>query len=137
MDARSDRPDAVLALLGVMAVDPRCESAGARGAHRRCGLLGALSLVPLRRAVRRGAGRPLAAWAIVAGLALTTHYFALFLVAAEAIWLLRHAWEKRAAAIAVAAVTAVAVTLAPLAVPGAVLPAHRLDLELRRGRKPS
>jgi mannosyltransferase len=78
-------------------------------------LLGALTLVPLRRAVRPGAGRPLAAWAIVAGLALTTHYFALFLVAAEAIWLLRHSLEKRAAGIAVAAVAAVALALAPLA----------------------
>jgi mannosyltransferase len=78
-------------------------------------LLGALSLVPLQRAVRPSAGRPLAAWAIVAGLALTTHYFAFFLVAAEAIWLLRHACEKRAAATAVAAVAAVAVALAPLA----------------------
>ncbi|MBA3736245.1 MAG: glycosyltransferase family 39 protein [Actinobacteria bacterium] len=78
-------------------------------------LLGALSLVPLRRAVRPGAGPPLAAWAIVASLALTTHYFALFLVLAEAIWLLRHSLEKRAAAIAVAAVAAVAGALAPLA----------------------
>lgn len=78
-------------------------------------LLGALSLVPLRRAMRPRAGRALAAWALVAGLALTTHYFALFLVAAEALWLLRHAWEKRAAATAVAAVAAVAVALAPLA----------------------
>ena len=78
-------------------------------------LLGALSLVPLRRAVRPGAGRALAAWALVAGLALTTHYFALFLVVAEAIWLLRHSREKRSAAIAVAAVAGVAVALAPLA----------------------
>jgi mannosyltransferase len=78
-------------------------------------LLGALSLVPLRRAVGRRAVRPLAAWAIVAALALATHYFALFLVAAEAIWLLRQASERRAAATAVAAVVVVAVALAPLA----------------------
>lgn len=78
-------------------------------------LLGALSLVPLRRAVGRHAGRPLVAWAIVAGLALTAHYFALFLLAAEAIWLLRHATERRAALTAVAAVATVAAALAPLA----------------------
>jgi mannosyltransferase len=78
-------------------------------------LLGALSLVPLRRAVGPRPGRPLAAWALAGSLALATHYFALFLVAAEAAWLLRRASEKRAAARAVATVAVVAVALAALA----------------------
>jgi uncharacterized membrane protein len=78
-------------------------------------LLGALSLVPLRRAVGPRAGRPVAAWAVAGSLALATHYFALFLVAAEAVWLLRRASERRTAATAVAAVGVVAVALAVLA----------------------
>lgn len=78
-------------------------------------LFGVLSLIPLRRAAGRRAARPLATWAIVAGLALATHYFALFLVAAEAIWLLRRASERRVAAAAVVAVAAAATALAPLA----------------------
>jgi 4-amino-4-deoxy-L-arabinose transferase-like glycosyltransferase len=79
-------------------------------------LLGALSLVPLRQAVGPGAVRPLTFWAIVASFALVTHYFAAFLIAAEAIWLLRRATERRAAATAVGAVFAVAIMLTPLAV---------------------
>jgi mannosyltransferase len=78
-------------------------------------LLGAFSLVPLRRAVGPHPTRPLVAWALAGSLALTAHYFALFLVAAEAVWLLHRALEKRAAAKAVAAVATVAVALAPLA----------------------
>jgi mannosyltransferase len=78
-------------------------------------LLGALSLVPLRRAVGPRPAGPLAAWAFAGSLALATHYFALFLVAAEAAWLLRRATDRRAAARAVAAVAVVLVALAALA----------------------
>jgi mannosyltransferase len=78
-------------------------------------LLGALSLVPLRRAVGRRPTGPLAAWALAASLALATHYFAFFLVATEAAWLLRRASARRAAAKAVAAVAIVGVALVGLA----------------------
>ncbi|HYF27611.1 MAG TPA: glycosyltransferase family 39 protein [Baekduia sp.] len=55
-------------------------------------LLVALSLLAALRALERpGAGR-LAAWGVVGGLALTTHYFALFVVVGEAVWL---AWALR------------------------------------------
>jgi mannosyltransferase len=71
-------------------------------------LLAAGSLATLRR-------RP-AVWALVANLALAAHYFAGFLIAAEAGWLLRHAADRRAAQRAVGAVAMTAAALVPLAV---------------------
>jgi hypothetical protein len=50
-------------------------------------LLGAASVLALGLALRRGS-RWLIAWAVLSALALATHYFAVFLVAAEAVWLL-------------------------------------------------
>jgi mannosyltransferase len=76
--------------------------------------LGTLSLAFLRRATEPGAGGWLAGWAITSGLALTTHYFALFLLAAEAVWLLYRCADRRAARRAVALVTLVAAALLPL-----------------------
>jgi hypothetical protein len=56
-------------------------------------------------------------WAIAAGLALATHYFAVFVVVPELAWLLwRHARRSRGAAWAVAFVLAVAAALSPLAI---------------------
>jgi len=78
-------------------------------------LLGALSLVPLRRAAASRPAGALAAWALTASAALATHYFAIFLIAAEALWLVYRASHRRAAAKAIAAVAAVAVALAGLA----------------------
>src|ERR671911_1248833 len=69
-------------------------------------LLGALSLIPLRQAAGLRPGGPLTAWAVFASLALATHYFALFLIAAEAAWLLWRASEMRVALRAVTAVAA-------------------------------
>jgi hypothetical protein len=51
-------------------------------------LLGALSLLFFLRAAWSGRGTDLAGWALASALALATHYFALFLVAGEALWLL-------------------------------------------------
>jgi hypothetical protein len=51
-------------------------------------LLGALSLLFFLRATRSGRRADLAGWAVASALALATHYFALFLVAGEAVWLL-------------------------------------------------
>jgi 4-amino-4-deoxy-L-arabinose transferase-like glycosyltransferase len=78
-------------------------------------LLAALSaLLWLRLLERPGSGRGLA-WALVAALALATHYYAIFLVAPQALWLLVRVpgWRARAAALAPLAVAGAA--LAPLA----------------------
>ena len=50
-------------------------------------LAGAATVLAFGHALR-GSGRWLAAWAVLAALAVATHYFAVFLVAAEALWLL-------------------------------------------------
>jgi mannosyltransferase len=79
-------------------------------------LLGALSALLWLRALERprAAGR-LLAWGAVAALALATHYYAIFLVAPQAAWLVLRApgWRERATALAVPALAAIA--LAPLA----------------------
>jgi mannosyltransferase len=71
-------------------------------------LFAAASLACLRR-------HP-ATWAAAAGLALVTHYFALFLVAVEAAWLLRTSQAQRAVRYAVGAVGGIAILLTPLAI---------------------
>ncbi len=83
-------------------------------------LLGALSLLLLLRALDAqdgdgGGGRWLAGWALSAALALATHYFAIFLVAAEAVWLLRAASPRRPAVLACAGVALAGAALVPLA----------------------
>jgi mannosyltransferase len=50
-------------------------------------LLGAGSVLAFGHALR-GGGRWLAAWAVLSALAIATHYFAVILVVAEAVWLL-------------------------------------------------
>jgi uncharacterized membrane protein len=52
-------------------------------------LLAALSLLYFVRALERGRRRDSVAWGVVSALALATHYFAAFPIAAEALWLLR------------------------------------------------
>src|SRR4051794_38069858 len=52
-------------------------------------LLTALSLLFFVRALDRGGRRDSLAWGIASALALATHYFAAFPIAAEALWLLR------------------------------------------------
>ena len=52
-------------------------------------LLTALSLLYFVRALERGRRRDSLAWGIASALALGTHYFAFFPIAAEALWLLR------------------------------------------------
>jgi mannosyltransferase len=83
-------------------------------------LTAALSLLFLARALRNPTPRALALWALTAALALLTHYFAVFLLVPEAVWLL---WARRGRAtwIAVGAPMAVALALIPLAV-------HQRDL---------
>jgi hypothetical protein len=59
-------------------------------------------------------GREVALWGVFSGLALATHYFAFFPVAAEGLWLLRR--RKREALRGVAILAAFGVALAPLLV---------------------
>jgi predicted membrane-bound mannosyltransferase len=78
-------------------------------------LLSALSLLFVARALS-GSGRDVAWWALSASLALLTHYFAVFLVAGEAIWLLAAYPRRRTAALGIAAVGACGAALLPLAI---------------------
>ncbi|HXV05546.1 MAG TPA: glycosyltransferase family 39 protein [Solirubrobacterales bacterium] len=77
---------------------------------------GALSLLFFVRALNsRGGGRDLALWAVASAAALCSHYFAVFAVGAEAVWLLVALRERRRAALAaIVAVGAVGVALLPL-----------------------
>ena len=94
---------------------------------RSYGLLvffGALALLFFVRALRTEKGRDLALWALASGLALCSHYFAVFAVAIEAAWLLialRSRW--RLALPAVGAVFAVGLALLPL-ISSQVNPTH-------------
>jgi mannosyltransferase len=75
----------------------------------------AASLLWFARAWRDPAGRNIAAWTLFSVLALLTHYFAAFLIAPEALWLLYIA-RNRASLTAVAAVGLVELALIPLLV---------------------
>jgi 4-amino-4-deoxy-L-arabinose transferase-like glycosyltransferase len=85
-------------------------------AYALLALLGALSALLWLRALERprATGR-LLAWGAIAALALATHYYAAFLVAPQALWLVLRApgWRERAAALALP--LAAAAALAPLA----------------------
>jgi len=73
-------------------------------------LLCALTVLCLVRGDWRG-------WAVAAALALATHYFAVFIVVPQALWLLwRHGRSSRRAALSVAAVVVVGAALLPLAI---------------------
>jgi mannosyltransferase len=87
-------------------------------------LLCGVSLIFFGRLLRGpDEGRWLAGWAASSALALATHYFAVFLVAPAAIWLLWRARRRARTAAAVGAVAVVGAALVPLA-------AHQASLEL-------
>ena len=76
---------------------------------------GALSLLFFVRALETRRGRDLAFWALASALALCSHYFAVFAVGIEAVWLLvalRSGW--RVVLPALAAVVATGLALLPL-----------------------
>jgi 4-amino-4-deoxy-L-arabinose transferase-like glycosyltransferase len=76
-------------------------------------LLTALSLLAFLRVIDAPTARRLAVWAALSFAAIATHYFAGFLVGAEAAWLL---WTLRArAVVAVGAVAVASAALLPLA----------------------
>lgn len=81
-------------------------------------LLVAASLVFFGRAIARGSGRPLLWWAVCCGLALATHYYAVFVVAPQGAWLLlaiRDRAARRRALLATGSMVAVGLALLPLA----------------------
>jgi len=84
-------------------------------AYALLAFLGALSALLALRARDEPTARRLAAWAVVGALTLATHYFAAFLLAAEAVWLLVVLRGRRSVLGAVGGVTVAALALAPLA----------------------
>jgi mannosyltransferase len=77
--------------------------------------LTALSFLCFVAALRSRESRWLAWWAVVSALALTAHFFAVFLVGTEAVWLLV-ALNGRRTAVAVGGVAAVGLALLPVAI---------------------
>jgi uncharacterized membrane protein len=77
-------------------------------------LLAALSALYFVRALGRGTRRDFVLWGVFSALALATHYFAFFPVAAEAIWLLHR--RRRESAPGMAIVAGAGLLLAPLAI---------------------
>jgi mannosyltransferase len=77
-------------------------------------LLCAVSLLYCVRALRRGQRQDVVLWGVASGLALATHYFAVFALAAEAVWLLRRRGAASVPGLGILAVFGLA--LAPLAV---------------------
>ncbi len=85
---------------------------------------GALAFLFFARALNTRRGSDLAFWALASGLALCSHYFAVFAVAIQAVWLavaLRSRW--RAVLPAIGAVVAVGLALLPL-ISAQVNPTH-------------
>jgi mannosyltransferase len=77
-------------------------------------LLCAVSLLYCVRALRGGSRRDFVLWGVASGLALATHYFAIFPIAAEAIWLLRRRGRESVPGLGVVALFGLA--LAPLVI---------------------
>jgi len=76
-------------------------------------LLGAGTVLAFGHALR-GSGRALFAWAVLSGLAIATHYYALFLVGAEVVWLLVRARPRRPVVLAALIPAATLVAHVPL-----------------------
>jgi mannosyltransferase len=77
-------------------------------------LTGALAMLCFLRALREPTPRRMAAFALTAALALLTHYFAVFLLAPMALWLLWDRRTRRAALVAIGVLVVVGVALLPL-----------------------
>jgi mannosyltransferase len=83
-------------------------------AYALLALLCAVSLLYCVRAGRRAERRDFVLWGVVSGLALATHYFAVFAIAVEAIWLLRRRGRGVVPGLGILALFGLA--LAPLAI---------------------
>ncbi|MBA3233517.1 MAG: glycosyltransferase family 39 protein [Propionibacteriales bacterium] len=78
-------------------------------------LLSTLSLFAFLRALEQPGTRQLGAWALVCAFAVATHYFALFLVAGEALWLLVRTRQLKAVLAASAVPLGALLLVAPTA----------------------
>ncbi|HUR87209.1 MAG TPA: glycosyltransferase family 39 protein [Solirubrobacteraceae bacterium] len=107
---------AALAAAALTAVNPMLVwfSQEAR-AYALLGLVAAAAALLWLRALEQPRPARLLAWGAVAALALATHYYAIFLVGPQALWLLARAPTLRARAIALALPLAAGAALAPLA----------------------
>jgi mannosyltransferase len=79
-------------------------------------LFSAIALLYFARSIKTPGSRPLGLWAAASGLSLCSHYFAVFLVVPEAIWLLIAHGRRRGPVLAVTAVAVVGLALLPYAV---------------------
>jgi mannosyltransferase len=86
-------------------------------------LFAGLSFLFFVRQLREPRDSTLALWTLASGLAIATHYFAGFLVAPEAAWLLLRARDRRRPAVAIGALLAVSAALLPI-----LVRQRRLDL---------
>lgn len=77
-------------------------------------LLSAVALLAFLHARHDARGRVLAGWAVASALALATHYFTVFVLLPQALWLLWRHPRRGAAIAAVAAVAACGLALLPL-----------------------
>jgi mannosyltransferase len=79
-------------------------------------LFAALALVYFARSLELSSPSSLAMWALASALALSSHYFAVFLIVPQALWLLLRDGSRRRAMLATAAIAPVGLALIPLAV---------------------
>jgi hypothetical protein len=79
-------------------------------------LLSAFALYLFARALRRPTPGAMAFWAIVAALSLTSHYFAVFMVLPEAVWLIARTHPRHRAVLAVVGVGVAGLALLPFAI---------------------
>jgi mannosyltransferase len=86
-------------------------------------LFAGLSFLFFLRQLRQPRDSMLALWTLASGLAIATHYFAGFLVAPEAAWLVLRAHDRRRPAVAIGALLLVAGALLPI-----LIRQRRLDL---------
>jgi mannosyltransferase len=86
-------------------------------------LFSGLSFLLFARQLRQQSDRTLVLWTIASALAIATHYFAAFVVAPEAVWLVVAAHDRRRPALAIAGLLAVGAALLPL-----LLRQRQLDL---------
>ncbi len=107
---------AALAAAALTAVNPMLVwfSQEARS-YALLGLLAAAAALLWLRALEQPRPARLLAWGAVAALALATHYYAIFLVGPQALWLLARAPTLRARAVALALPLVAGAALAPLA----------------------
>ncbi len=105
-----------LAVAAIVAVSPILVwySQDAR-AYALLVLLSTAALVFFLRARRSGSARDLGWWAAFSALALATHYFAVFPLAVEAVWLLAAARPLRRVVAALAGIPLAGLALAPIA----------------------